>query len=259
RYLMLPRARVQAEEKFLIVWRKRLQLDIHWLADILRRSSRWKLVYLCKFFVLSSFPPEDVRKANMHRFWQNSIQLFIVLSLSFSPAFAQTGNSDQSYKAERQKAIDLFNENKYLEALPLFEDLIKQNPQDAEARLGLASCLLSQAATLENDAAAIKERLRAREMLLKARELGNNSTLLQNLLQLIPEDGRIAYSKNPVDQAMQKGEAAFARNDYAEAVKNYSKALELDPTNYSAALFVGDSYFGAKNWAKAGEWYEKAI
>jgi len=195
----------------------------------------------------------------MRHFWQNSIRLLIVLSFSFSVGVAQTDNSDQGYKAEREKAIELFNRDKYLEALPLFEDLIKKNPKDAEAHLGLGSCLLSHAATLNDDAAAVKERLRAREVLLKAKELGNNSTLLQNLLQLVPADGRIPYSKTPVDQAMQKGEAAFARNDYAEAIKNYSKALELDPTNYSAALFVGDSYFGAKDWAKAGEWYGKAI
>ena len=195
----------------------------------------------------------------MRHIRRNAIDLLMVLTLALSVSFAQTNSYEQSYKAERQRAIELFNQNKYLEALPLFEDLIKQNPQDAEAHLALGTCLLSHSATLDNDDAAIKERLRAREMLLKAKELGNNSTLLQNLLQLIPEDGRLAYGKTPVDLAMQKGEAAFARNDYAEAIQYYSKALELDPANYSAALFVGDSYFGAKDWAKAGEWYGKAI
>lgn len=195
----------------------------------------------------------------MRHFSRNCILICFVLTLSLSLAFAQADNSDQSYQAERQKAIDLFNHDKYLEALPLFEDLIKKNPQDDVAHLALGSCLLSHSATLEDEDAATRERLRAREMLLKAKELGNTSALLQNLLQLVPADGRIPYSKNPEDQAMQKGEAAFARNDYAEAIKNYSKALELNPANYSAALFVGDSYFGAKDWAKAGEWYGKAI
>lgn len=195
----------------------------------------------------------------MRYFRQNSIRIFAVLSLTFNLAFAQTENSDQSYRAERQKAMELFNQDKYLEALPLFEALVKKNPLDAEAHLGLASCLLSHSATLADDDAAIKERLRARAMLVKAKELGNSSALLQNLLQLVPEDGRPAFSNTPADQAMRMGEAAFARNDYAEAIKNYTKALELDPTNYHAALFVGDSYFGAKDWAKAGEWYGKTI
>lgn len=190
--------------------------------------------------------------------WKN-ILLVAFLSLCTAAAYAQTQSSDANYEAERKKAIDLFNADKNLEALPLFEDLVKQNPQDDVTLLGLAACLLSHSATVEDEDAAAKERIRARELLLKSKELGNNSNLLQNLLQMVPEDGRIRYGATAEDQAMQRGEAAFARNDFPEAIKNYSRALELNPKNYSAALFVGDSYFGAKDWAKAGEWYEKAI
>jgi tetratricopeptide (TPR) repeat protein len=57
---------------------------------------------------------------------------------------------------------------------------------------------------------------------------------------------------------MRAGEAAFAKQDFDEAIKNYSKVLELQPTNYSAALFIGDSYFSAKNFTMAGQWYERA-
>jgi len=61
-----------------------------------------------------------------------------------------------------------------------------------------------------------------------------------------------------VDAAMKAGEAAFAKNDFDEAIKNYSHALELDPKLYMAALFVGDSYFAAKKFPQAGEWYRRA-
>src|SRR2546427_9467065 len=49
--------------------------------------------------------------------------LAAVLSLFVFPAHvpAQTDN-DESYKAERQKAIELFNQNKHLEALPRSEE-----------------------------------------------------------------------------------------------------------------------------------------
>lgn len=190
---------------------------------------------------------------------KRSFVLLAVLSLATTLSSAQKQDSEEAHRAARQKAMDLFNQNKHLEALPLFENLVKQDPKDAEAHLGLAACLIDQAATLDDEEAATKKRLRARTLLLKARELGDNSTLLQNLLQVVPEDGRIPYAKTAEDQAMRKGEAAFARNDYSEAIKNYSKALELNPKNYSAALFVGDSYFAAKDWANAGVWYEKAI
>jgi len=185
--------------------------------------------------------------------------LVLFLSLVSMLGYAQAGNSDAGYQAQRRQAMELFNQHKSLEALPLFEDLAKRKPEDDQVLVGLATCLLRHAATLEDEEAAVKERVRAREILLKAKELGNNDTLLQNLLQLLPPDGHISDSKTPVDQAMNRAEAAFARNDFEEAIKNYSQALQLDPKNYSAALFIGDSYFGAKNWAKAAEWDERAI
>lgn len=185
--------------------------------------------------------------------------LFLLLSFGafVPPAAAQDTNSD--YDAERKKAMELFNQNNCVPALPLFEDLAKKNEQDDKVLLGLATCLLSHAATLENEDAAAQERIRARKLLLRARDMGNKDTLLKNLLEMVPEDGRIPYSKSEEDQAMRKAEAAFARNDFDEAIKNYARALELNPKNYSAALYIGDSYFAAKNWDKAGEWYGRAI
>ncbi len=67
------------------------------------------------------------------------------------------------------------------------------------------------------------------------------------------------YAENAdVNAAMKAGEAAFAKKDFDEAIKNYSHALELDPKSYWAALFVGDSYFAANKFAQAGEWYDRA-
>jgi len=188
-----------------------------------------------------------------------ALALLITLAI-FAPAVTAQG-SDDAYKAERQKALELFRANKYLEALPLFDDLVKQNPSDGDVLLGLAACIITRSATMQDKDAAAKERLRARDMLLKAKELGNNSNLLQNLLQSLQgsSNGQITYSENPeADNAMRAAEAAFAKNDYTEAIKNYSKALELDPKNYAAALFIGDSYFASKDFARAGEWYARA-
>lgn len=154
--------------------------------------------------------------------------------------------------------MQLYNANNHLEALPLFEDLAKQQPEDKDVLLGLAVCLIDHAATIEDQDTASKERVRARGLLLKAQQLGNNSTLLQNLLQVTPEDGVIQYQADEVGKAMRAGEAAFARRDFDEAIKSYSKVLELQPTNYPAALFIGDSYFAAKKFDLAKEWYEKA-
>jgi len=185
--------------------------------------------------------------------------LAAVLSLFVFPAhvLAQTDN-DERYKAERQKAVELFKQNKTLEALPLFEALAKKNPKDHQVLLGLAVGLVDEAATIEDEGASAKERIRARELLLKARELGNNSTLLQNLLQLLPEDGIVKYENSPADRAMRAAEAAFAKRDFDGAIKNYSRVLETDPKNYSAVLYIGDSYFAKGDFANSAAWYERA-
>lgn len=185
--------------------------------------------------------------------------LLLACSLVVSHAAAQTGGDD-AYKAERQQALALFNQQKNLEALPLFEDLVKKNPDDNVALFGLGACLVNHSATLQDEDAAKKERMRAREYLLRAKQLGNTSSLLMNLLDLLPPDGSIPHQDNKkVDAAIQAGEAAFAKGDYDEALKNYSLAFELDPKNYAAALFVADSYFAKEDFLKAREGYERAI
>jgi tetratricopeptide (TPR) repeat protein len=168
---------------------------------------------------------------------------------------AQTGSETST----RQRAFALYNQDRNLEALPLFEELALKSPDDRDVLLGLGVCLVSEAATLDDQDAASRERVRARQVLLKAKRLGNNAALLQNLLQMLPEDGVLKYENTPADQAFRAAEAAFSRRDFEEAIKNYSKVLEYDPKNYSAALFIGDTYFAEKDWARASEWYQKAI
>jgi len=67
----------------------------------------------------------NVRKAGL---------AFLLMScLSTMFAAAQAGD----YATKRQQALRLFNEDKHLEALPLFEELASRNPKDPEVLLGL--------------------------------------------------------------------------------------------------------------------------
>ena len=185
------------------------------------------------------------------------ISLWATLGLA-----AQTGQ-DLSDEARRQKASQLFEQGKRLEALPFLEDLVKANPRDGAMLVALAACLVEHAATLPDQEGGGKERLRARELLDRARELGNYSTLAMNLSQLLqqlPESGVVKFSDNrSVDQAMRAGESSFSRRNFEDARKHYGTALELEPGNYSAALFIGNSYDRQNESAKAVRWYERAI
>jgi len=194
---------------------------------------------------------------------QQRFFLVSLLSLSlFLPGAIAREDVDAAEQGERQKAMALFNEGKRLEALPLLEELAEKEPKDSEVLVALAASLVEHAATLTEADAAARERFRARDLLQRAFELGNTSPLEENLRQLLeelPASGAIKFSDNPaVEQAMNAGEAAFARREFDEALKDYAKALEIEPTNYSAALFMGNTYDKKKDYAKAGGWYERA-
>lgn len=191
-----------------------------------------------------------------------SLHLALFLSLCGTRLIAQAAPG-AAYQANRQKAVELLNQDKRLEALPLLEELAKANPKDDEVLVALAACLVEHAATLTDQDAAGKERLRARDLLDKAWELGNSSPMAMNLSQILkqlPENGAIKFSDNPeVDRRLRAGEAAFSRRDFGEALKNYSKVLELEPGNRSAALFTANTYDKEDEFTKAAEWYKRAI
>src|SRR5713226_6261542 len=192
-----------------------------------------------------------------------SFLLLFLVSLFAAPALVAQPAAAAPDQAKRQEAANLFQQGKRLEALPLLEELVKAEPQNAALLVALAACLVEHAATLPDKEGGGKERLRARELLDRAWELGDRSTLAMNLSQLLkqlPESGAIRFSADPkVDKAMRAGETAFSRRDFAEALKHYSRALELDPGNYSAALFIGNTYDRQNEFARAAEWYERAI
>jgi tetratricopeptide (TPR) repeat protein len=198
-----------------------------------------------------------------------NLSLVLLLSLCTMPAAvflakaaqdnAAAAQPDTSDHEKRQQAVALFNQGKRLEALPLLEELVQKNPQDAELLLDLGASLIDHAATLANQDAAAKQRFHARDLVQKAWQLGNTTPLAENLRQLLqdlPTNGAIRFSDNPaVEQIMNAGEAAFAQRNFDEALTAYAKALEIEPTNYSAALFTANAYDRKNDFARASEWY----
>jgi tetratricopeptide (TPR) repeat protein len=191
------------------------------------------------------------------------LQLEVAILALLLAALASAGVRAQSNVADqRAKALALVKQHQYLEALPLLEDLFQKNQTDTGVLEALAESLLAHAATLSDQEAAGEDRVRAKQLIDSAIQLGDESQLAQNLadtMRNMAATGEMKFADQAdVDAAMKAGEAAFAKNDFDEAIKNYSHALELDPKLYTAALFVGDSYFAAKKFPQAGEWYRRA-
>src|ERR1700754_2244471 len=100
------------------------------------------------------------------------IALFFTLALfaagAISPCFAQ----DES---EREKAFELFRNGKVSEALPIFEKLTKANPWDRDVLEALGYLVLGQAVYAPDANARQAARLRGRDLLIRAQQMGANS------------------------------------------------------------------------------------
>lgn len=162
---------------------------------------------------------------------------------------------------DRQQAIEFIDNGKMAQAMPLFEKLCAEYPKDPGLWEGWGVSTLGYSQTLADADLRKKARARARTFLLKARDLGDNSNLVQVLLGMIPEDGneRPYSPRKEVNEAMQQAEADFVRGDFDKARDGYLRVLLLDPKNYEAALFMGDVYFKQHINGSAGEWFARAI
>lgn len=163
---------------------------------------------------------------------------------------------------ERQRAFQLYRDAKYVEALPLFEQLALKYPEDPAVIENLGMLVFTQSAYLKTPEERKTARKRGRALLLQAQKLGSNSALLTALIEGIAPDGGDDGSfsaKKEVDEAMHEGEAAFAKGEFPKAIEMYQRALLLDPNLYEAALFTGDVYFKTADQLKAAEWFARAV
>lgn len=204
-------------------------------------------------------PKQNSRWSRKHAFTLGTVFMLGLLLCALPGTFAQGGNNQE---AERKLAFQMLQEGKFAEAQQKFETLAAANPSDGEVQFGLGFTIMATSKNIKEEGPRRQARIRARTVLLRAKELGVRSDLLEAALAALPPDGSevLTFSKNPeADKAMQEGEAAFTRGDYDTAITAYERALKLDPQLYHAALFLGDMYFQKKQIDKAGEWYARAI
>jgi tetratricopeptide (TPR) repeat protein len=166
------------------------------------------------------------------------------------------------YQAARQRALQTYDENKFTEAVPLLEKVYAANASDVVVLSRLGFALYASTAAITDRETRRQTRARARTLLQRARELGDNSVLTQVTLDALEanEEGNVTYSDlQGADKAMREGEAAFAQGDFKKALDAYDRALATDPHLYEAALFKGDVYYKSDQQEKAGEWFARAI
>jgi len=179
---------------------------------------------------------------------------------------------EANFDAERKQADELFLAQKPLEALPLYEDLCRQDPTIAVFAERHGAGLLAKEATLPDLAARMEIHREAIQEIQRAKALGDNSayvrivlnadakTLVGAIIAGVPLTIGYTYHGKPEAQAgFREAEAAFGRSDWTSAAKLYAQVAELDPGWYDAALFAGDSFFRLKDISNSGIWFAKAI
>lgn len=186
-----------------------------------------------------------------------SASLLLAMAGGWASVAAQT---DEEYKAMRAEAMALYEQHRMAEAVPILEKLHAANPKDVGVLSRLAFATFSNSATMQDATARKQARVRARELAVKAKELGETGSLIQGIIDIPPDGGEVSFSnRKEVEAAMRDGEAAFARGDFKQALAAYERALQLDPRQYEAALFIGDVYFKQQKATPAGEWFAKAV
>src|SRR5260370_22677361 len=165
--------------------------------------------------------------------------LFVCLSTFCQPMVihAQSGESVQELK---QRSAELVKQQKYTEALPILEKLSKAEPNNPETFFYLGFALIAQGHITNDDAARRALRIRARNAFLKSKDLGSKEPVVDALIQSLPADGSggNGFSQNAnANVLMVEAEAFFSQGKLDDALKNYQRALQLDPALYEAALF----------------------
>lgn len=197
----------------------------------------------------------------------------VLLGLTLSAAPHARAQGTAEFRQQRKRALELVEQNKFTEAIPLLEKLVQVDDKDVVLWERLGWVTYVTAASIQDPQERKQARARARAAFERAKALGGDSELLRKGLEGTagPDAAEIAYSSNKeADAAMREGEEAHSRGDLDKAIAAYERALRLDPKLYSAALFAGDMHFkkglqatdpGVKKTEmdRAGEWFARAI
>jgi tetratricopeptide (TPR) repeat protein len=167
------------------------------------------------------------------------------------------------YTEKKQHAMDLYRQNKMVDAAAEFEQLAAANDKDMEVFSALGFVLFAMTATAGNDQEREQLAARARKALERAKELGDKTEITDMALSRLREGtpGPSKFSRNPeADLAMQQAETLFVKGQLDQAIDLYKQALNKDPKLYEAALYIGDGYYKTPGrMDQSGEWFAKAI
>lgn len=204
------------------------------------------------------------------RFLLNAYAVAFALLLTAAP---QVALAQPQTQADRDRAIELYDAQNFVAAVPLLDKLATASPNDVFILSRLGFALYATSVTEKDPAARQKIRERARATLLRSQSLGDDSNLTKIALDSLSrkDAAEVPFSNvKAAEAAIREGEDAFVRGDLDKALAKYKQALELDPRLYEAALYAGDMEFKKGHQStdaqvrsdafdRSGVWFAKAI
>jgi tetratricopeptide (TPR) repeat protein len=160
---------------------------------------------------------------------------------------------------EATRANDLYKAGKRPEALPLYEDLAKANPNEQLYAERLADCLGAEATQLSDPAEVKAVRIRERDAAKRAVTLGDTAEFVRQMANLDPEQPLYASIISPAKALLTEAEKAYTAGDFPTAMAKYTAAAEADPHLYEAPLYAGDTAYVQKDLNTAAPWFARAI
>lgn len=186
------------------------------------------------------------------------------IAFIFGAFFSISAQTDRELGEAAIQGVRLFEQQRFTEAIPHFEIVIKAMPDQPQVRFMYGFCLVAKSKQTSDTNEAKQLSAKALEQFVKAKELGlknrDNDALIALLSGKAVPAPEPTYSLNKdAEKYMFEGENHFAQSKYDEAIKKFEKALALDPKIYQAAISGGDSYTAKSDWENAEKWYQRGI
>ena len=144
-------------------------------------------------------------------------------------AMAGVAWAGQAAQDEAAKANELYQAGKRVDALPLYENLAKNHPDEMLYQERLADCL-SAAETQVDDPAQKKVLMtQERDAAKRAVALGDKTNFIQDIANMNPDAPATLAQGSPAQALMAEGEKAFTAGDYPTAFAKYVAAADADP------------------------------
>ena len=193
------------------------------------------------------------------------LRLLLCAFLVLTSVTLLNGQTEDEIVRATSRAMLLFQQQSYAEAVPHLEVVVKGLPNEPKLRFMYGFSLVAKSKQVSNTDEAKQLSARALEQFREAKKLGFNDPANEALISLLSGESPGSsdspqYSMNAqAEKTMREAESLFARSKYDEAIKLFEKVLTLDPKVYQAAVSGGDCFVAKSDWESAEKWYQRAI